>query len=111
MANLIQKLAEGGEAAYRTKSAEAFAAWLIPNVLLVLGALKTLAEVERAMNSDPAGSSIGDLLTDAANVLLANGGGPLADRLAAVAAAFYCIEHADDANPQNIALPSGGNND
>lgn len=47
MADLIQKLADEGEAAYRTKSAEAFAAWLIPNVLLVLGALKTLAEVER----------------------------------------------------------------
>lgn len=43
---MIAVLAREGEEAYRTKDAQKFADWLIPNVLLVLGALKLLAEMD-----------------------------------------------------------------
>ena len=60
MADFIQKLADEGEAAYRTGSADAFAAWLIPNVLLILGALKTLAELDGVSHWVPVAERLPD---------------------------------------------------
>lgn len=97
--------------AERIEAGEAYAA-VLADYGVTVGAPPTNCGGSDALRqiiaSDPAGGSIGDLLTEAANALLASGGGPMADRLAAVGAAFYCVEHAEDAHATEGHARCGG---